>query len=519
MNVRARVEGMVARAARRYQLWAPGARLLLAVSGGPDSLCLLGAMTALMERHHPIAPSAVVVAHFDHGLRSEEGAADAAWVTRFAQEDLGLECVVERADVRTLARAQHRSLEDTARRVRYAFLRRAATQAHCDRICVGHTRDDQAETVVMHFLRGSGLAGLAGMPPLRGDIARPLLDLSRADTAAYCAARGWTPRIDASNADPAFMRNRVRTDLLPGLEVYNPNLHQTLVRNAALLADDERLLESLAAAAWPHVLVEHDSTSVALARTSLNELAPALRHRVLRRAAQRLTDVESGLAAASLLALDDLVDRGTTGAAVDLPGGLRARLDYATLVFVRHPVRSTRRSASAPAQAGEPGARWRLSVPGVLELHELGWRLRAWHTDLPAGVDPVGTPPAPQSILSHAGLAGALARAELRAYLDADAAGSELFVRTWRPGDRIRPLGMTHDKKVQDVFTDAKVPRALRQRLPLVYSGERLIWLTGVRIAASVRVTPDTRRILALQLESLDAPASACPSQSSGDTS
>jgi tRNA(Ile)-lysidine synthase len=518
MNVRARVEGMVARAAIRHQLWTPGARLLIAVSGGPDSLCLLGTVTALLERHHPIAPSAVVVAHLDHGLRGEEGAADAAWVTRFAQ-DLGLECVVERVDVRALARAQHRSLEDAARRVRYAFLRRASTQTHCDRICVGHTRDDQAETVVMHFLRGSGLAGLAGMPSLRGDIARPLLDLSRADTATYCAARGWTPRIDPTNADPAFMRNRVRADLLPGLEAYNPNLRQTLVRNAALLADDERLLESLAAAAWPGVLAEHDSTRVALARTSLNGLVPALRHRVLRRAAQHLTDIQSGLEAASLLALDDLLDRGTTGAALDLPGGLRACLDYATLVFVRHPVRSARRAASAPAQAGDSGARWRLSVPGVLELHELGWRLRAWHTDLPAGVDPVGTPPAPQSLLSHAGLAGALARAELRAYLDADAAGGELFVRTWRPGDRIRPLGMTHDKKVQDVFTDGKVPRALRQRLPLVCSGERLIWLAGVRIDDSVRVTPDTRRILALQLESLDAPASVCSPQSSGGTS
>ncbi len=192
--------------------------------------------------------------------------------------------MTERADAAGLARAQRLSLEDAARRVRYAFLRRVAAAVGATRIATGHTRDDQAETLILHWLRGSGLAGLAGMQPLSGDIARPLLALTRHETEAYCVARGWAPRDDASNVDPRFTRNRIRRELLPQLEAYNPNLRATLVRNAALLADDERYLAAQADAAWKHVvrLPSDDSAdgSVELDLAQLRAQPPALRHRL-----------------------------------------------------------------------------------------------------------------------------------------------------------------------------------------------------------------------------------------------
>jgi len=248
-EVRAHVEREVAQAAETHALWPAGVMLLAAVSGGADSLCLLGTLLALRERGHPLAPTAIVVAHLDHGLRGEAGAADARFVAELAGQ-LGLRSVSERADVVALARQTHRSLEDAARRARYAFLRRVAAEVGAARICTGHTRDDQAETLLLHLVRGSGLAGLAGMAPLSGDVARPLLMVTREQTEAYCTAHGWTPREDRSNADTRFLRNRVRHELLPVLERFNPNLREMLARNAALIAADERYLEQQTDVAW-----------------------------------------------------------------------------------------------------------------------------------------------------------------------------------------------------------------------------------------------------------------------------
>src|SRR5262249_32892143 len=160
------------------------------------------------------------------------------WVAAHCRE-LGVRCEVEHMDVPALARQRRHSLEDTARQARFAYYRRVAQQVGAERIVTGHTRDDQAETIALHWLRGSGLAGLAGMRPLAGDVARPLLAISRSETEAYCAARGWQPREDATNRDLRFRRNRVRHELLPLLERYQPALREVLVRNAELLAADE----------------------------------------------------------------------------------------------------------------------------------------------------------------------------------------------------------------------------------------------------------------------------------------
>ncbi len=219
-DVRRTVERAITRATQRHALWTPGARLVVAVSGGADSLCLLGALLALRERGHRLAPGELIVAHLDHGLRGEESREDARYVQRLAA-DLGVPCVIEEANA-AYSTELRIGLEDWARRTRYVFLRRVAAEHQAERIVTGHTRDDQAETILLHWLRGSGLAGLRGMAPLRGDIARPLLDVTHEQTVAYCAAQGWQPREDSSNADTRFLRNRIRHELLPLLETYNP---------------------------------------------------------------------------------------------------------------------------------------------------------------------------------------------------------------------------------------------------------------------------------------------------------
>jgi len=505
-EVRARVEREVARAAQTHALWPVGVTLVAAVSGGADSLCLLGTLLALRERGHPLAPAEIVVAHLDHGLRGEAGAADADFVAELAGQ-LGLRFVGERVDVLAVARQERRSLEDAARRARYAFLRRVAAEVGAARICTGHTCDDQAETLLLHLVRGSGLAGLAGMAPLSGDVARPLLMVTREQTEAYCAAHGWTPREDPSNVDPRFLRNRIRHELLPVLERVNPNLRETLARNAALIAADERYLEQQTDGAWSAVARPTALQTVELDRAATRAQPPALRHRVFRRAARLVAGTEPMaehvLEARHIELLDGLLARGTTGSALDLPGGLRASLTYDTLAFARSPQPASP-GGSLPVGVPEvDDAQDRvLPVPGAVELPGAGWRVRAWHLDRPAGLECEGAELLPP--FEHIGVNAEVGRAEQRVYVDADAAGEPLRVRAWRPGDRFRPMGMAHEKKLQDFFADAKVPRALRHRLPLVIGPRHLIWVAGERIDERVRLTPSTQRILVLDLEAIE---------------
>lgn len=510
------LEEVVARAIAADALWPAGATLVVAVSGGADSLCLLGALLALRSSStladEGRAPGELVVATLDHGLRGAAGGADARWVAELAAS-VGLRCFAEQVETQPWARAQHLSLEDAARRLRYRFLRRVAAEVGAARIALGHTLDDQAETILLRLLRGSGLDGLAGMRPLRGDLARPLLGITHAQAVAYCAARGWLPREDLTNRDERYLRNRVRRRLLPLLEAYNPNVRRTLARNATLIADDLAALEAATDVAWAEVVSVEQTDRVELRLAALREQPPALRRRVVRRAAQRLLAREtaqteppmesaSGLEARHIALIERFIAEGRTGGTLSLPDGLRVALGYETL--------SLTRASQAPQQTGEAqgqasGATWRLPIPGAVEIAALGWRVLAAPLSAPPGLEGDTLPPIPRTPpLTHgSGLSGG-ARGELRVYLDADRIASDaLTVRAWRPGDRFRPLGMAREKKLQDVLSDAKVPRELRHRLPIVCLGERIVWVAGVRIADEFKLTPATSRALALQAEPL----------------
>ncbi|HEY7339951.1 MAG TPA: tRNA lysidine(34) synthetase TilS [Ktedonobacterales bacterium] len=518
VDARRVVERAITRAAQRYALWTPGARLVVAVSGGADSLSLLGALLALREHGHRLAPGELIVAHFDHGLRGDESREDVRFVQQLATE-LGVVCVTGHPDAPYSTKLRI-SVEDWARRTRYAFLRQVEVEHEAERIVTGHTRDDQTETILLHWLRGSGFAGLRGMAPLRGDLARPLLDVTRAQTVAYCAALGWQPREDSSNADPRFVRNRIRHELLPLLETYNPGIRELLVRNGELVADDEAYLEAQTQAAWDEV-VETCGDSLRLYRQPLLDLPLALRHRLFRNAVHRLTTGEVSLEARHITALDKQLEDGHTGSVRRLPGDLHASLTYDVLVFQKNIATSSfasGQSASADAVAARcSGAvsttqapqTWYLPVPGAVAMPEIGWRIRAWRIEgVPGSEDASELPPAPElPSLSFADRPAEVGRAESRVYLDVSTIGETLTVRTWQPGDRFRPLGMNGEKKLQDYFGDAKVLRELRRRLPLVFNADHLVWIAGLRIDDRVRLTPTTQAVVALQLEPLTAPS------------
>ena len=475
---------------RAHGLFAEGERVVVGLSGGPDSVALAHALAA----YAPERRLALHVAHLDHLLRDESGA-DGAHAAALADR-LELLASLEARDVRALAADLGRGLEDAARAARYAFLAAVAARTAASAVAVGHQADDQAETVVMNFVRGSGLAGLAGMapraayplaaaeiealadlvrppvgagPPWPPRLVRPLLAVTRAEIEAYLAAHGLEARRDPTNADPAFLRNRVRREVLPALEALNPGLRETLARNARVIAADLAWLEAATDAAWAAV-ARVAETSVAFARPEWDRLPPALQGRLLRRAAARLGVAGRDFGADAVAAACRLADDGGAGP-VALPGGLAASFDASALALAR-----VRPAIPPPHLSPEPVA---LAVPGEVRLPG-GWAIAA----ALGGRAPTDPPPPGDP---------------WRATLDVDRLPAALAVRGRRAGDRLQPAGMGgRHKSVQDLFVDNHVPRHERDGWPIVVAGEEIVWVPGQRLAERGRVRADTRRVVVL---------------------
>ena len=485
----AALERRVLQYVRARAVLRPGERLLAAVSGGPDSTALL----LILSRLAPGLDVTVTAAHFDHGLRG----LSAARRERVYAEDLcrrlGVPLQVGAGDTRAHARTHGLSREEAARELRYAFLGEAAVAAGCSVVVTGHTADDQVETVLLHIIRGSGLAGLAGMAargswPLAGregvDVGRPLLCLRRQEADRYCQEEGLQPVVDPSNVSPAFLRNRVRLELLPLLRQYNPRIDSALLRLAEAAGVDLAVLEGMAADV---VSSGGGERAVVLSRGCLAGLPEGLQRRALRLAVRRLVGDLRDLHSDHMDALlAGLARPWRVGYHLDLPRGLRFDVGYeeATL-SLGQPSSPT---ASSPAHSPPPEAS--LAVPGVATWGP--WLVEAELTAVGLPVSAAGDVLAPAD--------------PWEACLDADVTGEDLRVRSWHPGDRFRPLGLAGEKKLQDFFVDGRIPRAQRAAVPLVCGKPGIVWVVGHRIDGRARVTEATRRLLRLRFRRVSPP-------------
>ena len=463
----------VRRFALEHDLLPEGGRVLVGVSGGPDSTCLLLTLAALrrslgFELH---------AAYFDHQLRGERGSArEERYVARLA-EALGVPLHCGSGDVRAHAQAGRRSLEEAARELRYRFLAEAASASGggCSVVAVGHTLDDQAETVLLHLLRGSGLRGLAAMAPSSAwpvgraagqpRLVRPLLELSRARTEACCRQAGLTPLRDPSNRSGAHLRNRIRQELLPLLRRYNPRIETALSRLAEAASGDIELLEALASGALAGAGVREGE--VRLDRRALGSLASALQRHAVRLGFARLVGDARGLSDRHVRGVLR-ASEGPTGARLDLARCVRADVRRNVLVLTIAPPAAPRplpeREAPLPVPGQTTFGRWRVEAKLLRK--------------------------APPTLISHDGLV---------AYVDADACDGALRLRRRRPGDRFHPLGLGGPKKLQDFFVDAHVAREERDAVPLVCCEQGIAWVVGHRPADWAKLTPATRRVLRLR--------------------
>ena len=442
-----------------------GARVLVALSGGPDSVALLHILRTLEQRRHL---SVAGVAHFNHQLRGAESDGDEAFCRALAGT-LGLPFLTAAADVRSLARETGRSLEDAARTARYAFLTAAAAEAGADAVAVGHSLDDQAETFLLRLLRGAGPAGFAGIRPRAGLVIRPLLDISRAELRAYAAEQRLEFRDDSSNADIAIPRNRIRHELLPVLRQYSPAIAGILAREAAIARADDEFLQAAAIESARSIVLQED-TGVTIDAAALAALHPALGSRVARKALQAAAPGRF----IGFQHIDDLLDLAARGdgTSAPMPG-----------------VSAVRRRGRIGFEGERPAPfansfRFPLSIPGEVVL--AGWTVSADRMD----------PDAPMPALQARSDTAVLASAPLR---------GPLAVRSRRTGDTFRPLGMGgRGRKLQDYLVDRKIAQAERDSLPLVVdSDDRIVWVVGQSVAEDFRVTAPGRGVILLKARRL----------------
>jgi len=414
----------------------PGEIVLAAVSGGVDSVVLLDLLYSVREQYG----FQLQVAHLDHRIRPQSGD-DACFVQQRCAE-LGIPCQVEVADVPQLAAQRKLSLETAAREARREFLQRVAEQLGARLIVLGHQRGDQAETFLQRLLRGSGTAGLGGMRPLQGIWWRPLLDCSREQILGYARQHGLTWVEDASNADPDYLRNRLRHQLLPELHGYNPQIEPRLAELCRQLADETDYWQEKISGILPELIVS-ESDGLRLSRPGLLGLHPALRARLEREALRRVRGDLQRIESIHLKAIDDLLSAGRSQAQLDLPGCWAAR--RYDILWLR---------SAAPEIL--PGYDLALSVPGELEL--------------PCG-----------RVLLAALQEEQLGESARVAEFSWSELPGELRVRSWRPGDRFAPAGMAGHQHLKAYFSNQKVELEERARTPLLTCGDEILWVIGRR--------------------------------------
>jgi len=465
-----RLDRRFEQALARHRLIAAGDRVLVAVSGGPDSMALLYLLAARRETLR----LSLGVAHLDHLLRPESGE-DAAFVA-CAAAALGASWHLERVDVRALGRRLGLSAEAAGRRARLEFFAATARAFGYARVALGHHGDDLAEGLLLNLLRGAGPRGLGGMRPLRPDgIVRPLLAARRAEVLEYLSFRKIPFREDPSNRDPAIARNRLRHRLLPQLErEYRAGAADALRRAAEICAAEDEWLESLIDPLEERLVRPRPGGGVTLDAAGLCALPPAARRRLVRRAFRRLTGTLERLSFVHVEAAVALAASAAPAGPLRLPRGVRALRTGEGLVFT---------AAAGPdgAVAGPVAFEYRLEGFGSIAIPEAGATIALAPVTPSAAAHRFGDDPRV-------------------AFLDGDAVRFPLTVRNRRAGDRFRPLGAPGTRKLKKFFRDAGVPAEQRAVCPLLVSEGRILWVAGLRLDEAARVTEESRSAVRAEL-------------------
>jgi tRNA(Ile)-lysidine synthase len=464
------MELKVEQAIRASGLLAPGDKIVVAVSGGPDSVALFRCLVALRARWN----WDLCIGHVDHGLRGAESEADAKFVEALAAK-FGMPVMVCRLHLNKQdARVKKQSLQEYARTIRYHALEEMAHDREATKLALGHTADDQAETVLMWMLRGCGTGGLGGIPPKRGPrVVRPLLEIQRSEIVGYLQERQEEFRMDSTNFQPLYLRNRIRQDLIPQLKKYSPGIVSVLTRQARILRDDHAFLQELAEEAFQRTCVSDSKEERQFDRLALLNVPLPIRRRVVRQCLQQVAGSAQSPRFDMVERVLDRLEHGQSGWTMEFNGLLVGR-EYDRLVF-RHSEKNNPPDMDLSNMRVMP-----FSIPGEVVWSPTGQRMTVSRKSVPV-------------------IQGHVHSSEI--YLDPATFTPELAVRSWKPGDIFCPKGFGgRQKKLQDFFSDMKLPRSQRASVPLLVAPEGILWVGGLRADERFQVSPSTTSVVVAKM-------------------
>lgn len=449
--------------------------ILVCVSGGPDSMALLSVLLNLKEE----LQTKLTVLHLDHMLRGRSSRADANFVKKICAK-LRIPFITESCDVKAYAKSNKMSIEEAAREIRYSFYKRAAEKVNANKVATGHTADDQAETVLMRLIKGTGSRGLSGIPYKRklgsAWVIRPLLEVERKEIVKYLEKHKIPSRTDATNFEASYLRNKIRHVLLPILEKeYNPKIKESLNIIAQNMGGEFEYLSGIARRTLGRIAVIKPSLIRIKIKDLLREHA-ALRPLIVRQAIHLLKENLNRITHRHWQEIDSMlfaVDQRS----VDLPEGIRVVKKSGSLHFLKQKMGKNRKENKIKRV-------WKLAVPGKVVISDLGVKVRS-------------------EIVKRIPKFGKETKHGNTEYVNGDNISYPLKVRTWRNGDRIIPFGMKSSKKLQDIFVDEKVPKEIRSRIPLIISGNNVLWVAGLKLSETCRIDNTTLKIIKLSFTPL----------------
>ena len=451
----------------KHSMLSGGEKVLVGLSGGPDSVCLLSILNSGRERFM----LEISAAYIDHGLRPRETGKEIEFCRSLCQR-LNVPFYTKAVDVKSYARDRKMNMQEAARQLRYGAFEEISHDIGADKIALGHTANDQAETLLMRLFRGSGPTGLSGIPPVRKNIIRPLIETGRGEIEKFLEDEKTEYITDSSNLKKSYLRNRIRLSFVPMLREYNPDIIETLSKTAAIFRDEEKYFEIIATKTLMKLISRKTDSRIELFLAPLEIMDKAIMRRVLR----RVIDETKGLRGISFIHIEDIIDlvkSGDSGDRIYLPKGIKAIKEYSTLILTSEP----------PVTLGT----YSLTVPGEVILKEAGILIKS---SLGTGTE-----------IQTAGIRKA--HWVDSALFDADKLASPLVMRPRKDGDFFYPAGFGRRKKIQDFFVDEKVPRDERDRVPLVISGNDIIWVVGYRGDDRFKVGEGTEKVVRFEVKKI----------------
>lgn len=447
----------------KYNMLSAGDRVVVGVSGGPDSIALLHVLYTIKDRYNLY----IHAAHLNHMLRGEEADRDTKYVEDFCRK-LNIPCTVKYVDINELSQKEGFSHEEAGRKARYELFLETAKKNGAGKIALAHNMNDQAETVLMRIMRGTGLDGLCGIKPVRdGLFIRPFLFTLRDDIEKYCEDNNLMPRIDSTNLEPVYHRNRIRLELIPYIKKdYSHNIETLLSTMAELLREDNEFINEYVESVY-NELANEKQGGVSIDIMALKNLNNGVKKRIIRKAIDRVKGDLNGIESKHVELIISITDNGTTGAAVELPGNVKARISY-NLLNIMMPTGETNVKFNYP-----------MYIPGTTMIYETG--------------DILNTE------VLEAGSTDYLDNKKFVKYFDYGKIKYNLNLRTRQEGDFIVPIGMKGRKKLKELFIDNKIPREQRDNIPLVATGNEIIWVIGHKISEHYKITGDTKKILKIE--------------------